>query len=309
MRNRLAALALGALGSLAFACSSTPINPYAEVSEYCTAYAQAICQIENTSCCAEPQMCSSDVSTCETYQTSTCNQTAATATASGTLQYNSGNVKPCIDAVNAAYSGSPATISEAVLANISQLCASVFVGSVPTGGACTIDQDCATSGQICASAPGQTAKCSTATPRSQGNECLDTGDQCQDSYCDSVQGSSSYGTCVPPQTFGQPCSATELCDGADYCDSTTGTCQALAGNGAPCTISANCAAGLFCDTFVNGGAPTPGCVGEYTFVGRGAVDCQGLLGTANYDAGSGSSSGGSGSGSGSGSGGNDAGGD
>ena len=55
--------ALSSLAAIA-ACSSSP-SPYAEVSEYCTAYAKAICQISST--------CQFDPSTCETYQTAQCN--------------------------------------------------------------------------------------------------------------------------------------------------------------------------------------------------------------------------------------------
>jgi hypothetical protein len=270
MRIRLIGLAVvGALGSLASACSSSPPNPYATVTEYCAAYAKAICQIGTTSC-------QFDVDGCQNYQASQCSTAAAQATASGTRVYTSSNVQACINQLDGAYGGGPSTITAATLTSIQNTCALVFVGSAGTGAACQSTGDCSVSGEICATAPGQTAKCEQPTQKTIGAQCLDVGDQCPtNSYCSTVQGASSYGTCVAAQSSGQPCSDTAPCDGADKC--VAGTCQALGTQGAPCGTNTDCVSGLFCDTFTDTVTPTPACVTAYTFA-RGAVDCLGIEG-------------------------------
>ncbi len=275
MRIRLIGLGIGALASLASlaalapACSSSQPNPYATVSEYCAAYAKAVCQIGNTSC-------QFPVSTCETYQTNQCSTAAQQATASGALTYTPGNVQACINQLNNAYGSTPSSLPIATLNQINQICGDVFVGSVGTGGACQITSDCNVSGEICASAPGQTAKCEQPTQKTAGAQCLDVGDQCPTGdYCDSTMGSSTYGTCIAAQTTGQACSATQPCDGNNSC--VGGTCALLAAEGAPCSTNADCASGLFCDTYTDSVTPTPACVSAYTFA-RGAVDCLGIEG-------------------------------
>jgi hypothetical protein len=274
MRIRLIGLGLGALSSLAClapACSSSQPDPYATVSEYCAAYAKAICQIGNTSCQFAP-------SGCETYQSSQCSTAAAQATASGALTYTPGNVQACITQLNNAYGNSPGNLPIATLNQINQICGQVFVGSVTTGGSCQVSSDCAVSGEICATAPGQTAKCEQPTPKTAGAQCLDIGDQCPTGdYCDSTMGSSTYATCTPAQTTGQPCSLTQPCDDNNSCIG--GACALLAGEGATCSTNSDCASGLFCDTYTDTEPATsvPACVNEYTFA-RGSVDCIGLEG-------------------------------
>jgi hypothetical protein len=269
MRIRLIGLGIGALASAVLACSSSQPDPYATVSEYCAAYAKAVCQIGNTSC-------QFSISTCETYQTSQCSTAAAQSTASGALTYTPGNVQACINQLNNAYGSSPSTIPIATLNQINQICGQVFVGSVGTGGSCQIDSDCNVSGEICATAPGQTAKCEQPTPKTAGAQCLDVGDQCPTGdYCDSTTGSSTYGTCIAAQTTGDPCSATQPCDGNNSC--VGGTCALLASEGAACSSNSDCASGLFCDTYTDSVTPTPACVSAYTFA-RGAVDCLGIEG-------------------------------
>jgi len=282
MRTRLVALTLGALGSLAYACSSSTPNPYAEVSEYCSAYAQAICQIGTTSC-------QFDVSACQTYQASQCSTVATTA--QKTRTYTSTNVKPCLDAINAAYGGGPASIPASSLNTIDSTCALVFLGTAGTNAACQTTQDCAVSGQICATAPGQTSKCATPTQRALGDQCLDTGDQCPVSaYCSSQQGTPSYGTCIAGGAAGAACSATTLCDNQDRCG-VGGVCQALAAIGQDCCSSADCASSNYCDLFTDSNVPNPTCVDKLNGFGRGGLDCLGIAGTATSGCPSGSSSG------------------
>ena len=263
MRNGLVALGLGALGALAFACTSNTTK-YAEPSASTALPTRsAICQIGTTSC-------QFDVADCQSYQDDQCTAAANAALASGTRQYVPGNVDPCITALNNAYGGSPGDIMIDAVTAYTTACARVFVGSTPIGGACTTATDCATAGAICATAPNQTPKCAIPTPRQIGDQCLDTGDQCPaTAYC------STQGVCVAAQANGQPCSATAPCDSADRC--VDGTCQALVAQGAgPCCSNSDCTPGTFCDLYTNASTSTA-CVDRYGFA-RGSVDCQGISG-------------------------------
>jgi len=271
MRIRLIGLAVGALGTLAFACSSSPPNPYATPSEYCAAYAKAICQIGTTTC-------QFDVSGCETYQSAQC---TAAIPSSSTRQYTSSKVQACIDQLNSAYGGGPSTITAAQLNTISTVCGQVFPGTAGEGAACQTNADCTVSGNICASAPGQSPVCANPTPKNLNDACADPGDQCPTAaYCQPQTTGTSK--CVTAATAGQACSAppatstsAPLCDANDRC--VGGTCQALSATGDPCSTSADCAPGLFCDTYTDSVTPYPACVTAYTFA-RGAVDCLGIEG-------------------------------
>jgi hypothetical protein len=256
--------AVGALAATA-ACTVSSPSPYAQVSEYCTAYAKAVCQISAT--------CQFAASTCEAYQTSQCTVQAAQAMAA--RAYVPGNVKPCIDALNAAYGNGATSVTIAQLTNIDSVCAKVFPGAAAEGAPCMTAADCVTTGAVCASAPGITGQtCALPTQKQLNDVCADPGDVCPaNAYCAPMAGTSK---CVAAQMIGQACSATQPCDTADYCD--RGTCAALAAQGAPCATSANCAPGLFCDTYTSATVGTA-CVTAYTFA-RGSVDCEGFEGNS-----------------------------
>jgi hypothetical protein len=246
MNTRLVVgFAVAALGASTFACT-TAAGPYAEVGEYCTAYAKAICQ---AGCQFEP-------STCETFQTNQCNQQADESTASGTRQYQPGNVQACIDAVNGAYDNA-SVVSTAQVQSIASTCARVFLGTAAEGATCTSDFDCAVNGDFCASAPGvSTDACAKPTPKQLNDDCADRGDQCPtDAYCAPETGTS---VCVAAQTTGQTCSATVPCDSENHC--VNGICKALAVRGQACNSDADCTGGLFCDLNTDVYVPTPTCV-------------------------------------------------
>jgi hypothetical protein len=273
MRTRLiVGFAIGALGASTFACNSSS-NPYAQPSEYCTAYAKAICQAG----------CQFDPATCQTYQEDQCNQLAQTEMTPGVRQYESANVQPCIDAVNKAYDNA-AQVSAAQIANIDMLCARVFLGAAGEGAPCTSDFDCSVSGDICATAPGvATETCAKPTQKEIGDDCADRGDQCPaNSYCAPQTGTS---VCVVAQTAGQACTDTVKCNASvDQC--LQGICQPLAGQGEPCSSDADCVAGFFCDPYTDLEITSRVCVSGYSFA-LGSNDCLGLEGrsTVPVDAG------------------------
>jgi Dickkopf N-terminal cysteine-rich region len=235
------------------------------VSGYCSAYAKAICAIGST--------CQFETSTCETYQTTQCT-TAASAAMDGTRQYTSTNVQACINALNGAYGGSPTSISASSLQGVATACNEVFVGTSALMGPCKNNYDCATSSQICASAPGQSAVCTTATPKLLGQACADPGDQCPaGAYCAPQSGTS---TCVMAPAAGSACSSSEMCGSSGTC--LNGVCQAVGQVGAICNTDADCSSGLFCDTYVEPPyIPSPVCSNALTFA-SGSKDCLGIDG-------------------------------
>jgi hypothetical protein len=270
------AIAAGAIGALALACSSKPPpDPYATVDEFCAAYAKAICQISST--------CQFDATACQMFQSTACVQNAGRSTSSGSRQYKSSNVQPCIDALNSAYGNSATSVSAATLSDIDGKCQHVFAGGAGHGKACQTDFDCTQSGDICATAPGVGSVCATPTPKNDGDYCADPGDQCPSTdYCQPQGGTSK---CVAAVPMGQPCSASMPCDGNDRC--LAGVCEVLAQQGQVCSATSDCSAGLLCDTYTSAAAPEPACVTALTFA-RGSVDCLGIEGrsTPPVDAGS-----------------------
>jgi hypothetical protein len=273
MRTRLViGFAVAALGASTFACTTAP-NPYADVGEYCTAYAKAVCQVSS--------VCEFDATICMNYQVAQCNLQASGSQASATRQYTPANVQACLDLLNQFYGGGASSVSAANLANINTTCSRVFVGSAALNAPCTVDADCAGAGEICGTAPNQPSLCSVPTPRDLGSPCADQGDQCPtDAYC-----SVTTSKCVASQSGGQTCDASTPCDSANQC--LQGICQPLGGVDAPCTATPNaplapgnstsCASNLFCDDYTSAVIPTPSCANALTFA-RGATDCLGIEG-------------------------------
>jgi hypothetical protein len=267
MRNRLLGFALTALGISLYACSSNPPDPFATVQEFCGAYAKAICQVGST--------CQFDPMACQTYQAGQCTANAATSE-TATRQYNSSKVPACIAALNNAYGNGQTAVSAATLTTINATCSDVFVGSATEGQPCSSNYDCADSTQICAAAPGQPSTCAKATPKDLNAACADPGDQCPaNAYCQPGVGTSK---CVMAATQGMSCSATTPCDANDRC--VGGVCEPLATLGNPCSTTADCSSGLFCDTFTSPSVPATACENSLEFGGRGSVDCLGIEGQA-----------------------------
>ena len=67
------------------------------VADFCTQYADAVCQITSTTCVGVP------LTTCTTYQESVCTTFASHATADGRRIFAPGNVADCVAKVKAAF--------------------------------------------------------------------------------------------------------------------------------------------------------------------------------------------------------------
>jgi hypothetical protein len=251
----------GVLGTIAIACSSTPTPPPPDstLTEFCTDWAAAYCQIS---------LCNFDLDTCESFQTGVCTSFATAAEASGLRQYSQPSGLACVKALQGAFVGSSSSVSAATLASIDTICNDAFVGSQVVQKPCTDTYDCST-GLVCATVPGESSVCGVSSPKTLGDPCADPGDTCTgDSYC----AASSLGpTCVATPASGTACSAAIPCGTGDYC--AAGTCQALATVGQTCAATSDCVAGLYCDLY-----PPAACTNGLTFA-RGSIDCQGIAGS------------------------------
>jgi hypothetical protein len=264
MPTRLVAgLATVAIGMIVVACSvSGPPPPDQNESEFCTDWASAICQLSNGPCYFM-------ASTCEAYQNTVC-MSFVSAAESSTRQYNQPNGKACIDALKAAYGGSPSAISASTLADLNTTCEMAVIGDQQLNQPCSGDNDCATN-LVCAPVVGTSGSLCVMglTPKEAGDICADPGDQCPaDYYCAPQAGGSP--TCIATPTTG-PCSAVVPCDSADTC--VNGTCVPRGGAGATCSSNDDCTTtDPYCDLY-----PPAQCTQGLTFA-RGSADCNGTAG-------------------------------
>lgn len=261
---------IGVLGTIAAACSnSSPPVPDQNENEFCADWAKAICQLANGPCDFVQGACT-------TYQTGVC-MNFVNGAQSGTRQYNQGNGKACIDALNKAYGNTPSSISASMLASVRSTCNRVVVGNQQSDQSCTGDADCSGT-LICASLVGQSGSvCAAVTQKSAGDICGDPGDQCQgDSYCAPQAGVAPK--CIPTPGTGASCSATIPCGSSDRC--VNATCQVRAVSGGSCSSSDDCAASApYCDTY-----PPAACTSGLSFA-RGSIDCNGIAGLGQSDGG------------------------
>jgi hypothetical protein len=272
--------ASAAVAVVAAACTlSTPPPPDQTVSEFCSDWAKAICQLSNGPCDFVE-------ATCATYQTGVC-MNNVNATLSGTRQYSQPNGKACIDALNSAYGGSPSSIPASTLFALNATCGKAVVGNQGSDMACTDDTDC-TGSLVCAPLLGGGGSvCASVTLKDAGDICGDPGDECQGlSYC--APQPTAAPLCVPTPATGEPCSATIPCGTLDRCVS--GACEPRATLNEPCASNDDCAPSApYCDTY-----PPAACTTGLSF-GRGSIDCNGIAGLDQSDGGTGTTASDSGS--------------
>ena len=219
----------------------------ATADDFCTQYADAVCQIATS--------CGITMTTCTAYQKSQCEALATTSTAApGKRVFTPANTGGCISKLNAAYGASAPLITPAIQAGIDLACGYVFQGKgMVDMDTCTTQFDCAgaTNGSIICDQAHHL--CATSKTISGTSQCNDNGAVCAtNSYC--AANSSGISSCMPEGTSNPPssCSATVPCDSNSYC--ANGTCMPLLVAGTPCVASSECASGGFCDPY--GGSAT-----------------------------------------------------
>ncbi|HSY41510.1 MAG TPA: hypothetical protein VLA79_18355 [Polyangia bacterium] len=215
--------------------SSTPTT----VDEFCSQYADAVCQIN----------CGPPMTTCVTYQTGVCNTLKDQALAGGKRFFTASNMGDCISKIKAAYS-STNPITPSTQASIDLACNYVFQGKsavIPTTDTCTTQFDCAgtTNGSIICD-PMQ-SQCAPKLPKNAGQQCSDVGAVCAtNSYC-ATSGGVSICTAEGTSGASSTCSATVPCDSNSRC--ANGVCMPLIASHADCSVTSDCASGGFCDPF------------------------------------------------------------
>jgi hypothetical protein len=215
--------------------SSTPTT----VSDFCSQYADAVCQIN----------CGPPMTTCVTYQEGVCQTMANQAIAGGKRFFTSGNMGDCINKIKSAF-GSTNPITPSTQASIDLACNYVFQGKLAlltTTDVCTTQFDCAgtTNGTIICD-PMQHL-CATQLPKSSGQQCSDVGAVCaQNSYC-ATTGAVSVCTAEGTSSAASACSATAPCDSNSRCAS--GVCMPLVASHDACSVTSDCSSGGFCDPF------------------------------------------------------------
>jgi hypothetical protein len=274
-------------------------------ADFCTQYAEAICQISTS--------CGVTATSCETYQQGLCTASAATAMADGKRTYSPANAQDCINKVKAAYGGTSPLITPSTMAIIDRVCNYVFQGKgVQLTDTCTTPYDCAgpTDGTIVCDA-GQHL-CAKTTTIAGTQQCSGVGDVCAtDYYC--ATNASSVQICTAAATSGAACSDSIPCAHNLRCAG--GACSSLIQAGVTCSADSDCVStapycdpynGAKCDSGLQFAASSPSCMCFTTGAacsGSSPTGAGGAGGTGGSGAGGTSGSGGAGGSTGTGAGG------
>jgi hypothetical protein len=242
-----------------------------------------------------------DVATCTTASTWKTDQLVASSKA-GRIQYDGKAAAACIEAV----AGLGCNLTDQT-DDLPPACTRAFVGNVTAGGACFVDDDCASGscgGRACTPPAGCCAgACNASAPAlvPAGGSCYPpggSGECAEGTYCDN---SSTGATCVTGLVLGQPCDPAGAqsvgCQPPGLCQPSAsalgGTCMPPPFEGEPCDPSATmCNASVdFCDGTglcvrkLAVGVPCPdgaGCV-DYAFCASGTCVSQQRAGEACDD--------------------------
>ncbi len=159
----------------------------------------------------------------------------------GTIKYDSGKAGDCADSRGGTSCTFPGFHSD-------NPCADVFTGTVPTGGSCVIDLQCANFGECVATSPSCDPEimccvgtCMGSVAESPiGGPCANDLNFCvENSYCKQGTGTGP-GTCTAlVAAEGAACDEIDACVNPFYCNlnfqTNTGTCKKPAASGAACS--------------------------------------------------------------------------
>jgi hypothetical protein len=248
--------------AVAAGCAAKKPAPFPDVMTFCTAKAQAECQIAST--------CAIDTSDCQAHRATVCNSEAIAATSSGTRAYVQANAQACIDALNSAYGGGNSKVGFAQLVgegSITDLCERVFSGTAGMGESCQSSYDC-TNGNICApgmpgiaaladgGAPAGAFVCEPEVAVPEGQLCSNPGSTCAtDTYCAIPAGKVTY-ECTAAMPQNSPCDpVTAPCVSTQRCEPQGGTagsaCEPRVKLGEPCQTNDDCVPDApYCDPYI-----------------------------------------------------------
>ena len=169
----------------------------------------------------------------------------------GTVSYDARAGQVLLDWIADMPCARSAQISTTTVTALRSYCAAAFRGTVTTGGACQIDDECS-AGLVCSTVqgglPDQPGHCAGVSTIPDGDFCAPFGDPCSSmSYCDRIHDPANP-VCAPlPTVSGQDCEGTLKgpgCANGLVCLSTgvfdEGVCGTLPAEGAPCSAGNGC---------------------------------------------------------------------
>jgi len=238
---RLACLV--SLCALLVGCDEEGITVSADESNFCAEIAEVACH-NMYQCCAEGEIEDllgvSEPRTelqCREDLTRFCERGSGNSLAdsikNGRVTLDANRLNDCLDTIVAPDDSCAAVVAELPW---KQACMqSAFVGTVATGGACFFAHDCAGAPEnaYCAANQKCTQKPTAGFPCSSSNPCANAF------YCNA-------GVCAPRLAAGAPCTSTLQCDMDLFCDFNAlpqPVCTAKAPGGSPCSSAAGCASG------------------------------------------------------------------
>ena len=161
----------------------------------------------------------------------------------GKVIYDGQTAAACLDV----YRALSCAVSGAGLSSVTQAqsCKDIIKGTVATGGACLMDEECQS--QACdRSACTTDTECCAGTCTAKipaGGDCSAAGSRCADDlFC--RRGTGTTGICTALIADGQPCTSSDYCEAGRRCNVVTGTsagtCGVLPAHGQACP-------GMTCD--------------------------------------------------------------
>ena len=221
------------------ACSSSdaPPDPYASVASFCESWASSACNETVVLACSGADKADSTLTqACITSQTAFC-QTGLDIPATG---YSSKNALACLTAVQSAYSDGKLNAQEiATVRHRGSPCNQLIKGAAAEGEPCTKDDDCNTLDDYLCLMKAGTGTCQIPSVSANGDPCTAAGATCNPGYyCDD--------NCVKSKVEGAKCTESFECAAGLTCDAATTKCVAIVSSG-NCTVDSDCALGKICD--------------------------------------------------------------
>ncbi|HVJ20321.1 MAG TPA: hypothetical protein VM686_33125 [Polyangiaceae bacterium] len=196
------------------------------------------------------------------------------------VHYDGAAAAKCLNAYTAAFSHCGLPIDEDI-----DVCDSIYVGTVPEGGACIASDECANDGSCEPNASGALVCVNyngvPAAHGAEGDSCWGTcegdpsdpcagpapvpGSEPTPAYCYTAEGlhcDFATSTCTRLPALGEPC-PNYYCVAGAYCDDLTVTCREELPEGAPCEYGSQCQAGDCGDGVCGNGQITAALCGEF----------------------------------------------
>lgn len=227
-------------------CGSTSEAPTDSSSPtealFCEQYAARICALHSP-CCAQIDS-PLDESACLAVAKSECEAIPSYAREHG-LTYDESAAADCLQRIDDGIASCLVTNEIAHKLGRDACRRDVYRGSIPLGGACSRDEDCARHPDgrtACGPTPGGKLICVLPTASKQGGPCIEHDEKFRSFFCEEGLTCSPSHECVPPLPAGATCangSERSACAAPNLC--LDGVCEAPRDEGASCSAPSDCA--------------------------------------------------------------------